>query len=156
MIMVSWNAREGSYRFEENEAIAKLRFKSLNSTVKASESFRLSNLPLRSEAYGQSLKTMDLKMKFTGSDSDVKYALYQNVPNPFGDKTVVGFDLPHESEAVLTLYDAYGKVVLIKKIEGIRGYNEVVINKADLQTNGVIYYQMDADDFTATKRMVVQ
>jgi hypothetical protein len=99
---------------------------------------------------------MDLKMKFTGSDSDVKYALYQNVPNPFGDKTVVGFDLPFEDKVVLTLYDTYGQVILVKQVDAVRGYNEVSIRKVELHTHGVVYYQLDANDFTATKRMVVQ
>jgi len=53
------------------------------------------------------------------------------------------------------MYDVTGKVLRVYEIEGLKGLNTKVINKSELNGNGVIYYQLDAANYTATKRMVI-
>jgi hypothetical protein len=36
-----------------------------------------------------------------------------------------------------------------------RGANVVTIDKAEVGTSGVLYYQLESGDFTATKKMIV-
>ena len=35
------------------------------------------------------------------------------------------------------------------------GYNEITLRKSDLGTTGVLYYQLESGDNTATKKMVI-
>ena len=81
--------------------------------------------------------------------------MHQNVPNPFESKTTIGFDLPEAIASTLTIYDVTGKVLKVVEVEGVKGYNEVNLTKAELSGAGVLYYQLDAADYTATKRMVL-
>ena len=69
--------------------------------------------------------------------------------------TVIGFQLPESGQAVLTVYDVTGR--LIHRIEGEyeSGYQEVRLRSAELGVTGVLYYQLDTDRFTATKKMIV-
>ncbi len=109
------------------------------------------------EAYNGSEEMLDVALTFrsgnvaTGKD----FALFQNEPNPFAGATVIGFTLPEAMDATLTIFDVTGKV--IRTIEGsyAAGYNEVKVNRKDLASSGVMYYRLDAKDFTATKKMVI-
>ncbi|GAA5225311.1 hypothetical protein GCM10025777_59420 [Membranihabitans marinus] len=105
------------------------------------------------EAYtsGQELKNVNLQFK--GSSKGL--ALYQNRPNPYAGQTIIGFNLPEASDATLRVYDITGKV--LKVIEGGygKGYSEVRLNSSDLNATGVLYYQLDTDKYTATKKMVL-
>jgi len=55
----------------------------------------------------------------------------------------------------LTVFDVSGKVV--KQINGdyAKGLNTVVVSKGDLPAAGVLYYQLEAGTFKATKKMVI-
>ncbi len=46
---------------------------------------------------------------------------------------------------------------MIKRIEGEfdSGYNEVRVTSIELGTTGVLYYQLDTDKFTASKKMIL-
>jgi len=44
---------------------------------------------------------------------------------------------------------------MTRNVAGVAGYNQVVINKGDINTSGVLYYQLESGDFTATKKMIV-
>ena len=108
--------------------------------------------------YDGNLVTKDLKLNVRtnkGLEEVSTFELYQNEPNPFNKQTVVSFTLPEAKAATLTMYDVTGKVLRVYEIEGLKGLNTKVINKSELNGNGVIYYQLDAANYTATKRMIV-
>ena len=83
------------------------------------------------------------------------FALYQNTPNPFGEQTSISFRLPSASAAQITIYDVTGKVIQVIEGDYARGLNRVEVNKDDLPQTGVLYYQLDTEAYTATKKMVV-
>ncbi|MEM9918197.1 MAG: T9SS type A sorting domain-containing protein, partial [Bacteroidota bacterium] len=93
-------------------------------------------------------------LTFNGETSN-EFALYQNVPNPFKDETVVGFVLPQAASASITIYDVSGKVLRLIEGEYVKGYNEVSINRSDLSGAGVLYYTLETADYSATKKMIV-
>jgi hypothetical protein len=109
------------------------------------------------EAYNGSEEILDVALSFNkaGVVAGQEYALFQNEPNPFEGSTVIAFTLPTAMDATLTVFDVTGKVV--RTIEGsyAQGYNEIKVNRKDLAAAGVLYYRLDASDFTATKKMVV-
>jgi len=83
------------------------------------------------------------------------YELFQNQPNPFANETIIGFTLPESMNATLSVFDVTGKMV--KMIEGnyAKGMNNVIIKRSELPASGVLYYQLEAGDFRATKKMII-
>jgi hypothetical protein len=106
-----------------------------------------------SESYNER-GVMGVEMVFGNSVSTTDFALYQNSPNPFNGQTVIGFVLPETTEATMTIYDVTGKVVRVIEGEYTAGYNELTLDRKDVGSAGVYYYQLDTDNHTATKKMV--
>ena len=65
----------------------------------------------RAEAYTLSGEVLDIELVFGEENSTPNFALYQNTPNPFRDKTLIGFVLPEAEEAIFEVYDVSGRLV---------------------------------------------
>ena len=110
------------------------------------------------EAYDASLNISDVKLGVRTERGVVEtgvFELYQNTPNPFAKETVVSYRLPEAGIAKLSIYDVTGKVLRVYEMQGAKGMNTFKVQKSDLNAAGVLYYQLDAANHTATKRMVV-
>ena len=85
------------------------------------------------------------------------FALYQNNPNPFSELTNISFKLPEAAEAIITVYDVTGKVLKVIEGDYAKGLNAIQIRKDDINCHntGVMYYQLDTDHYTATKKMIL-
>jgi hypothetical protein len=107
------------------------------------------------EAYNQSDEVMGLKLNFGSSSNDDRAALRQNTPNPFADETAIGFYLPKATKGVLTIRDVKG--ALIYRVEGnyAKGNNQVILKQDQIRASGVLYYTLQTNDFTDTKKMVL-
>jgi len=68
---------------------------------------------------------------------------------------MIGFDLPEATTATLKVYDFSGKLLTIMKIDAVKGYNSVELNRARFSTTGVLYYQLETSDNTATMKMIL-
>ncbi|MDX1684040.1 MAG: cohesin domain-containing protein [Saprospiraceae bacterium] len=156
MITMSWNDLAGNaVSVEDGEVLFSVTF-DVVSNAKASEVINVNSLITKAEAYDADIQVKDLNLEFRNGGQVVEvFELYQNVPNPFEASTVIGYTLPSDMSAVLTVYDVSGKVLLVRDVDGKRGYNEELIRNTELNGAGVLYYQLDAADFTATKRMVL-
>jgi Secretion system C-terminal sorting domain/Dockerin type I domain len=98
---------------------------------------------------------MNINLKFsTGKVTGGEFALYQNIPNPITQETLIGFNMPKNGAAKLTIYNVEGKVVMTKNIDAKAGVNQVAINKSDL-TTGILYYRLETAEHSATKKMIV-
>jgi photosystem II stability/assembly factor-like uncharacterized protein len=84
------------------------------------------------------------------------YSLSQNYPNPFNPSTTINFALPKESNVTLKVYNMIGQEVmtLINNQRMNSGYHSVKVDGSKL-TSGIYIYKLQADDFTATKKMVL-
>ncbi|MBK7468970.1 MAG: T9SS type A sorting domain-containing protein [Saprospiraceae bacterium] len=156
MITTSWNSNKGE-SYGADQILFTIVFKS-KKAIQVGRSIVMNSEITAAEAYDGNLVTKDLKLNVRtnkGLEEVSTFELYQNEPNPFNKQTVVSFTLPEAKAATLTMYDVTGKVLRVYEIEGVKGMNTQVINKSDLNGNGVIYYQLDAANYTATKRMVV-
>lgn len=98
---------------------------------------------------------MGLDIVFNGTNESRNYELYQNRPNPFANETLIGFSLPEAMSATLTIFDMTGRVVNQIKGDYFEGMNNIILKKSELPANGVLYYQLEAGDFKATKKMVI-
>lgn len=83
------------------------------------------------------------------------YRLTQNNPNPFNPTTQIEFTVPSPERVTITLYDILGKKVatIVDRNYGPGTYN-VSIDGSRL-SSGNYFYQMEAGDFRATKKMLL-
>jgi len=89
-----------------------------------------------------------------------KYALHKAYPNPFNPITHIGYDLPEESQVVLSVYDVKGR--LVKTLtEGFQnpGYYEVQWNgrseNGKALPSGLYIYRLQAGKYTANEKMLL-
>jgi hypothetical protein len=83
------------------------------------------------------------------------FKLYQNQPNPFKEETSIGFYLPNSGDATLTIFDMTGKVLKVVEGNYHKGNHDIHIRAQDLGGSGVLYYQMETNKFTSTKKMII-
>jgi len=83
------------------------------------------------------------------------FTLRQNQPNPFESSTIIGFDIPQQGNATLTIFDLTGKQLFELKANYQKGYHEVSVGTDDLQQTGILYYRLDNGEYTAPKKILV-
>lgn len=115
--------------------------------------FDLTASHMKSEIYTSDFKIHDLDL--TGNSSDVDNRLYQNVPNPFSSETDIIFDLENEMEVKINILDGSGK--LLRSYVNIfpKGENRYTVSSHDLNGNGVYYFNIETEAFSATKKMIL-
>jgi len=109
----------------------------------------------KAEAYNSRHELMGVKLQIGQSAEPGTLILLQNVPNPYTQETNIGYRMINSGTALLSIYDLNGKLIKQLSLKHQKGYNEVKISKGDLNVSGVLYYQLQAPGFTATKKMVV-
>jgi len=88
------------------------------------------------------------------------YVLRQNYPNPFNPTTLISYGIPIRTNVKISIYDLLGNEVktLIDQ-EQSSGYKRIVwdgTNKYGRKVSaGVYIYQIQTDDFIATRKMVL-
>lgn len=107
------------------------------------------------EANGLAVQNIKLESEARELNPKDKFELYQNVPNPFNASTIIGFNLPKADEASLKIFDVTGKLVYQSKGQFNKGYNTFNIDAASLNLNGVMYYQIDTETDSATRKMII-
>ncbi|PHN03575.1 hypothetical protein CRP01_26580 [Flavilitoribacter nigricans DSM 23189 = NBRC 102662] len=108
------------------------------------------------EAYGVEGQALDVELHFNPSVKTLATSprLFQNHPNPFGQQTKIGFELPVQSSVEFLLMDARGQLLKIITDEYPAGYNEIVLERGNLPA-GLLYYSMNVNGFSATRKMVL-
>lgn len=120
------------------------------------QALRLDDMVMTAEAYNDELEDLEVRLTERSSSNGFVqgFELYQNTPNPFREYTEIGFYLPQTTTWTVSIFDVTGKV--IKKVQGTndKGNHVVRIESAELGTAGILYYQLDTEGFTATRKMV--
>lgn len=85
----------------------------------------------------------------------LKYALYENYPNPFNPSTTIKFEIPKNENVTLKIYNLLGQEVsvLVNNFmnAGTYTYNFNAVNLS----SGVYFYVLKAGSFSYTKRMLL-
>jgi alpha-tubulin suppressor-like RCC1 family protein len=113
------------------------------------------NRIVAAEAYNGNNDQLDLALTFNGAAVNNGFELKQNTPNPFNGETVINFNLPKATAATLTISDVTGRILKSVRATYAKGLNQVSLKASDLNASGVLYYTLEADDFTATKKMIL-
>ncbi|MBK9017246.1 MAG: T9SS type A sorting domain-containing protein [Saprospiraceae bacterium] len=126
-----------------------------------SEAIGISSRFTAAEAYvGEPAELFDVALivnnpSATAASLRPAYELFQNIPNPFSKKTVIGFQLPNASDATLTVFDATGRKITVITRDFYAGYNEIELDRTTLPSTGLVFYRLEAGSFTATRSMTI-
>lgn len=107
------------------------------------------------EAAGSSIEERPLTLRFNNDETDFSFEVFQNTPNPFSEKTTIGFTLPESDLTMLTVYDLTGKKVYQVSKDATKGYNEFEIDNNDLDVKGMLYYKLESGQYSEMKKMIL-
>jgi hypothetical protein len=123
-----------------------------------SEMLSMNSRFTQAEAYEMDGTSHPVALQFSDENgatvSADRFELYQNMPNPFNDATIIGFQLPEASTASLSIFDVSGKKVKEVRGEFSKGYHEISIERGTLPNRGVFYYRLETPGNTATRKMM--
>jgi hypothetical protein len=84
-----------------------------------------------------------------------EFKVYQNFPNPFNPETKIRYTLPKTSHVQIRIFDVLGREIeTLLNREKTAGTYELTWNAAHLPS-GVYFYQLKAEDFIQTKKMIL-
>lgn len=155
MLTMSWNSAQA---VTTSDDLFTLTFKA-NENVTLSNAISINSRVTAAEAYvGKDLTQQAVEISFRTEEGTIgasQFELYQNEPNPFAARTVISFNLPQAGKATLSIMDVTGKLVRRVQGEYSKGFNQVALNRSELGAAGILYYQLESGEFTATKKMIV-
>ena len=98
----------------------------------------------------------DIGLRFNAmADTSNGFALLPCIPNPFQDKTTIGFHLPKATTATMSVFNATGQVVYRRTIDYAAGSHTLTMDKSDLGETGVFFYQLQTPMGSAVQKMVL-
>lgn len=153
IIKASWNSVDNS--FTSGEEIVRFTFIA-NRSGRISGVISIDDFTMPAEAYtlNGEIFQVALSTEGRGTDNGLSFALLQNTPNPFDNTTTIPFILPESGNATLRVFDVTGAEVYRMEGEFQKGRNEIVISKDQLNSRGILYYQLDSRLHTAAKKMI--
>ncbi len=90
-----------------------------------------------------------------GQEGPYAYFLSYNYPNPFNPSTSINYSIPEYSAVIIKVFDILGnEIATIVNEEKPAGTYEVTWNAAGLPS-GVYFYQLRAEDYVQTKKMIL-
>ena len=152
-IAASWS-NNGTLEIAKNDELFALVFEA-NTTGTMSQSLSLTSDAVKAEAYDDNLDVMNVEMSFRNAEQIGGVTLMQNVPNPFVSHTTIQFVMPEAQKATLKVFDITGKTVFTKQGDFTKGNNQIVLTSDQLGAAGVLYYQLETNGFTSTKKMIM-
>ncbi|HQX43227.1 MAG TPA: T9SS type A sorting domain-containing protein, partial [Saprospiraceae bacterium] len=155
ILSMSWNGND-PIKASSNLPLFYIIVKS-NHTINPANDFTVANSGIEVEAYTDELEILDIQLRDRSSHKElVKFELFQNTPNPFGDKTNIAFYTPVQSSALIKIHDLSGRLLLVKQIKTSVGVNNVQIDQNEFSNHsGVYYYTLETSEFVATKKMIL-
>ncbi len=141
----------------KEDALFSLLFKA-NRTGRLNDLLAMNSRMTEALAYDGAENDLNLNLEYTNYNemtTRTAFQLYQNQPNPFKKATHIRFSLPEAGWAKLTIYDLSGQVLKSYDQHFSEGYNQVTVERSDLPSGGVLFYRLEAQDHTATKKMIL-
>ena len=103
---------------------------------------------------GDHARLMEL-VKGINAPVPTSYSLTQNYPNPFNPETEIAFSLPENAKVTLMVYNVLGQVMEVLVDSQLEAGHHVVQWNGENAVSGVYFYNLAANNFNATKRMVL-
>jgi hypothetical protein len=84
-----------------------------------------------------------------------EFSLEQNFPNPFNSATAIRYSIPQRSNVTLIIYDILGnEVITLVNEEKEQGVYTINFDANNLASE-VYFYQLRADNYIETKKMLL-
>ncbi len=161
ILRLSWfDATGAGVSAKPDEILFTLKFRTNEEISDLGDILQINTRYIRAEAYTATAEPFDIALSLSGSvagaaqENAYDYKLYQNAPNPFHDRTVIGFDLPKDIQAEIVIFDNLGKVVQHHAGHFTKGYNRIEFPRESLP-GGVYYYALRTNEFSETRSMVI-
>ena len=85
----------------------------------------------------------------------IKYSLSQNYPNPFNPTTMIRFSIPEAGQVTLKVYNLLGEEVATLVNREMKSGSYEVDFKGANYSSGIYLYTITANNYTATKKMIL-
>ena len=121
---------------------------------KLSQSVQVAAGMLAAESYPKSGAINKVEISFNNAAA-AKFELFQNQPNPFSGNTAIGFNIPEAGNARLTITDLSGKVLKTISADYSKGFHQVLLDRSELGSAGILYYTLETATQTATRKMIL-
>ena len=82
-----------------------------------------------------------------------EYNLFQNIPNPFNESTIIRFSLPKEETVKLVISDLTGRQLGVHEIKCHAGINDFTLKNQELGVPGIYYYTLYTLNASFTRKM---
>ncbi|MFT4567196.1 MAG: hypothetical protein ACI9FN_002160, partial [Saprospiraceae bacterium] len=149
-LTIAWYGENSVWTSEE---LFSIDFRA-NTGLVLSEALKFNSNVTSALAYDASYNEFDLGLTLNTGEVLAGFELYQNEPNPFVQSTLITFKIPEAAHVQLTMFDVTGKVVSIIDGDFNKGLNNFSVTKSDLNASGILYYQVQSGDFSATRKMI--
>jgi hypothetical protein len=81
--------------------------------------------------------------------------LFSNTPNPWSDYTEINFTINYVDDVVINFYDSSGKLLSKRMFNTNPGINKIRIQKDDLQSSGLIIYEIISNKEKSQGKMIL-
>jgi hypothetical protein len=96
---------------------------------------------------------VNVPAEFTPAKSDE--IVVRAVPNPFNPQTTISYTLPENARVELKIFDVLGREVVSLIDDFEQAGTHSVSFDGSLLASGVYFYRLVADQFTATKKLLL-
>ncbi|MBK9108191.1 MAG: hypothetical protein IPM92_07340 [Saprospiraceae bacterium] len=155
-IRLSWNENE-TVNLNATDVLFEMVFKANQNGNIHAGSLRMNHNVMVAESYHpEKDKKIELLFRNSSEPGDVHgYALFQNVPNPFMDETMIYFNVPVASIAKIHVYNLSGHLLNAYTIPAKPGMNTLLMTSDELKGDGVLYYRLDVNGYQSMRKMVI-
>jgi hypothetical protein len=84
-----------------------------------------------------------------------QYDLLQNYPNPFNPVTTIPFNLPHQSDVLLTVYNILGQKVITLIDDNLPAGRYQHNWSIKSLASGIYFYRLEANKFVRTRKLII-
>ncbi|MEP7268932.1 MAG: SdrD B-like domain-containing protein [Saprospiraceae bacterium] len=155
LVTMSWNTNQ-SIDIDAKSTLFTMTFRA-EKAGRLSEVMRIGSQHTIAESYEGKGELGNLSIRFVKNGKEIAgtNTLYQNYPNPFDQRTVIGIHLAQSIEGKLKITDVTGRLIKSIDRDWNKGYNEVWINRNEIGATGVLYYSFESKTFNAVKKMII-
>ena len=155
-LLISKDAVSG-WNLVEGEEIFTLVFETKGSSS-LSDAIQINEDIMDAEIYDEDaqISKLDLIIRASESNNDGGFQLEQNVPNPFNESTTITYTIEEDGNVTISFFDISGRLLNEYKQFQTAGRHQMPVNESDLgDSKGVIYYRLEADGRSITKKMIL-
>ena len=143
--------------FSEEDTLFSLSFK-VTENVLLSEAFSIDGSFVEMDAYNIEEERLEVNFEFCGFTSAVELldaAIKVDVfPNPFYEFAEIKFQLPESEQVTLTIFDNSGRTINSFTENFLSGWNSFLIEKMDLPSDGLYFYEVKTTENIGVGKLV--